>query len=83
MEHILQLTPEQNSVITKALEKGMIKTPEESIELGLERLRGTLKPEAASKRKLINLVELLENSPLKGVELNIERDQSPGREVEF
>ena len=85
----IDLKPEQEQVVGRAIRAGLIHTADEVVEVGVETIRLRLeahnhdapgtKPALAAE----DLVELFANSPFAGLDMDFERDPDPGREVEL
>lgn len=76
--------PDQEAHIQKALQAGVIHSALDVIDVGLEHLRGHLAArEQAARGNTESLVEFFRNSPLVGVELDIERNKDTGRDIDL
>jgi hypothetical protein len=80
----IQLNPEQEQVIGRAIQAGLIETADDVVEVGVE----TIKQRLIAHDKLSvppakDLVELFASSPFAGLNMDFERDQDTGREVEL
>jgi hypothetical protein len=77
--------PDQEIKIQEALQAGLIHTAEDVIDAGLERLRERFspRPPAAKASDAANLVELFANSPFAGLDMDFERDEDTGREIDL
>ena len=74
--------PEQEQLIARAIQAGLIRTAEDALEIAVDTLRGRLsssKPERPAGRK--SLARLFAESPLKGLNLTFERNPDTGRPV--
>lgn len=79
----IHLNPEQEQVVGEAILAGLIETPGDVVEVGVETIKQRL--EARGKLPVPparNLVELFANSPFAGLNMDFERDKDTGREVE-
>ena len=78
----IELKPEDQKLIEEKLRSGAFHSVEEVIHRALVSLPT---PEAAAEKKqpTKNLVELFAESPLKGLDLNLERDPDYGRDIEL
>lgn len=78
---IITANTEQEQLIAQAIEAGLIRSAQEALDIGVESLRERLsQPRRAGRppgRR--SLVSLFAESPLKGLNLQIDRDQDPGR----
>ncbi len=80
----IQINPEQEWVIGRAIEAGLIESADQAVELGMrtirQRLEGSQKPLSALSD---SLVDLFANSPFAGLDIHFERDDDPGRSIEL
>lgn len=75
--------PDQARRIQEALRSGLIKSAEEILDAGLEALRGRTERRAVHGKRpegKKSLAQLFAESPLKGLDLEFERDPDTGRE---
>jgi Arc/MetJ-type ribon-helix-helix transcriptional regulator len=80
----IQLKPEQERFIQEEIRSGHFRSPDEVLDRALAALREkNQKAEPAKDPRKQTLSEFLMNSPLAGSELNLERDQDPGRTIEL
>ena len=80
----IQIKPEQERLIGRAIEAGLIETADQAVEVGVETIRQRL--EGRQNRVAApagNLVALFANSPFAGLNIDFERDEDPGRAVEL
>ena len=77
--------PDQEIRIQEALQAGIIHSAEDVIDAGLERLRErySQKDPATKESDARNLVELFANSPFAGLNMDFERDEDTGREIDL
>jgi len=79
-----RLKPEQEQVIGRAIEAGLIETAEQAVEVGVETIRQRLKGRGKmAVAPAGNLAALFANSPFAGLNIDFERDEDPGRAVEL
>ena len=77
----IELKPEDEKLIEEKLRSGAFHSVEEVIHRALVLLPT---PDPVSERMpKKNLVELFAESPLKGLDLNLERDPDYGRDIEL
>jgi len=81
----VHLKPEQEQVVGKAIQAGLIKTADDVVEVGVETIRQRLEARVKAPIPPVakNLVELFANSPFAGLDIDFERDKGTGREVEL
>jgi hypothetical protein len=85
----IDLKPEQQQVVGRAIEAGLIQTADDVVEVGVETIRQRLEARgqeargASSPPAARNLVELFGDSPLAGLDMDFERDKDCGREVQL
>ena len=81
----IHLSPEQESVVGQAIQAGLIDSPYDVVEAGVEAIRQRLEAgrKASTEPLASNLVELFANSPFAGLDMDFERDRDPGREVDL
>ncbi len=72
----IELSPELERMIAKEIQRGHFSNPDEVIKQALTAFHER-KPERKS------LVDFFRESPLVGVELNLERSTDPGRSIEL
>jgi hypothetical protein len=78
----IELRPEDEKLIEEKLRSGAFRSVEEVIHRALVSLPTPVTaPEIKPPRK--NLVDLFAESPLKGLDLNLERDPDFGRDIEL
>ena len=78
----IQLKPEQEQIIQKAIRSGHFRSPDEVLDHALAALdERELKGKTATPRK--NLAQFLMESPLAGAELNLERRKDYGRPIDL
>lgn len=89
------LKPEQAAVVGEAIRVGIIETPDDVVNVGVEAIRQRLGAQSATASspsvadtapvhvRAKNLVELFAESPFKGLDLQFERDQDTGRDIEL
>jgi hypothetical protein len=79
--------PDQEIRIQEAIQAGLIHSAEDVIDAGLDHLRERLSPPAMEPNgqvsKKESLVEFFRRSPLVGLELDLQRDTDPGRDLEL
>ena len=82
----IELKPEQERILQEALRHGRFQSMEEALDRAIQSIappaeappkRGRRQPGKPS------LVELFAQSPLKGMDLKIERSKDPGRPVDL
>ncbi len=76
--------PEQEELIAQAIRAGLIRTAEDALDIAVDTLRGRLsssKPKRPAGRK--SLDRLFAESPLKGLNLTLERNPDTGRPVKL
>ena len=76
--------PEQEEIISQAIQAGLIRNPEEALEIAVhtlqDRLQETLRKRPPGRK---SLPRLFAESPWKGLDLEIERDPDPGRPIDL
>jgi hypothetical protein len=89
------LKPEQAAVVGEAIRAGLIETPDDIVNVGVEAIRQRLEARSATANsptaadtppvhvRAKNLVELFAESPFKGLDLQFERDRDIGRDIEL
>ena len=77
--------PDQERKIQEAMQAGVIHSAEDVIDVGLEHLRRRLPAveAAAQAANAENLVDLFANSPFAGTDMDFERDQDVGRDLDL
>jgi hypothetical protein len=75
----IEIKPETERLIHEELQKGHFRSVDEIIVEGREK-HGT---EPIRPEKRTSLSEFLLNSPLAGAELDLERDNDPGRTIQL
>ena len=78
----IELKPEDEKLIEEKLRSGAFRNVQEVIHRALV-LLPTPVPAPLTKQPKKNLVELFAESPLKGLDLNLERDPDYGRDLEL
>ena len=80
----IHLNPEQEQVIGRAIQAGLIETVDDVVEVGVEAIKQRLEARGElSVPPAANMVELFANSPFAGLDMDFERDSDPGREVDL
>ena len=80
----IDLKPEQQQVVGRAIQAGLIETADDVVEVGVEMIRQRLDARARlSAPAAKNLLELFANSPFAGLDMDFERDKDLGRNVEL
>jgi Arc/MetJ-type ribon-helix-helix transcriptional regulator len=91
----VHLNPEQAVVVGEAIRAGLIESPDDVVNVGVETIRQRLGTKAATAIPSVtadavpvhvrakNLVELFADSPFKGADLQFERDKDTGRDIEL
>jgi len=90
----VHLNPEQAVVVGEAIRTGLIETPDDVVNVGVETIRQRLgttpatplpssTADAVPVQRAKNLVELFADSPFKGANLEFERDKDTGRDIEL
>ncbi len=72
--------PEQEQLITQAIQAGLIHSADDALDLAVETLKDRLAAPVSKRpegRK--SLAQLFAESPLKGLDLKFERDPDTGR----
>ncbi len=79
----IEIAPETERLVREEISSGHFRSVDEMIEAGVQafRQRGTAVNAPGSDAK--NLVELFENSPFKGLNIEFERDRDYGREIDL
>jgi Arc/MetJ-type ribon-helix-helix transcriptional regulator len=78
----IELKPEDEKLIEEKLRSGAFRSAEEVIHRALVSL-STPEPALEKKPPRKNLVELFAESPLKGLDLNLECDPDYGRDIDL
>ena len=76
--------PEQEQLIARAIQAGIILTAEDALEIAVDTLRDRLsssEPKRSAGRK--SLARLFAESPLMGLNLTFERNPDTGRPVKL
>ena len=76
MDLAIQLNQEQQNLLNQAIKAGVVKNVQESLDLGFNEVRRLLKAAASKPAAKQNLAEFFRNSPLYGVDLNLDREKS-------
>jgi hypothetical protein len=85
----IDLKPEQERVVGRAIRAGLIQNADEVVEVGVETIRLRLEAHnhdalgAKDALTVEGLVELFANSPFAGLDMDFERDPDTGREVKL
>ena len=80
----IQIKPEQERTIDRAIKAGLIKTPAQAVEIGIQSIRRRLKAKpGAPGPEAKNLAELFANSPFAGANLEFERNPDNGRTIDL
>ncbi len=88
----VHLKPDQAQIVGEAIRAGLIETPDDVVDVGVETIRRQLNAgtEARPSDKTLpvhqrarNLVELFAESPFKGLDLDFERDRDTGSNIEL
>jgi hypothetical protein len=84
----LTLNPEQEALVEQAVHIGRYSTSAEALEAAISTLKPDRNPVFAQRPRTgpirsKNLADLLAEEPWAGADLDITRDQSPGREVDL
>ena len=80
----IKIKPEQEWVIGQAIEAGLIETADQAFEIGVESIRQRLEDsKQASESTAGNLAKLFTNSPFAGLNIDFERDEDLGRNIEL
>lgn len=91
----VHLNPEQAVVVGEAIRAGLIETPDDVVNVGVETIRQRLgtrhsttlpsptEDAVPAHVRAKNLVELFADSPFKGADLQFERDKDTGRDIEL
>ena len=75
----IDLKPEQQQVVGRAIQAGLIETADDVVEVGGETIRQRLDARARlSAPAAKSLLELFANSPFAGLDMDFERDKDPG-----
>ena len=78
------LKPEQQQVVGRAIQAGLIRNADEIVEVGVEAIRKRLEANGKQPPHLArDLAELFAGSPFAGLDMEFERDKNPGREVKL
>ena len=79
----IEIKPETERLIQEELQNGHFGSVDEIIIEGVHARREKQPLESHRSQGRITLSEFLLNSPLAGVELDLDRDKDPGRTVEL
>lgn len=80
----IDLKPEQQQVVGRAIQAGIIESADDVIAVGVETIRQRLEARGRVPAPVAkNMVELFTNSPFAGLNMDFERDKDAGREVEL
>ena len=80
----IELKPEQERVIGRAIKAGLIETADQAVEVGVKTIRLRLEGHRDTcAAPAGNLVALFANSPFAGLNIDFERDEDPGRAIEL
>jgi Arc/MetJ-type ribon-helix-helix transcriptional regulator len=79
----IELNPELEARIAKLVESGRFSTPEDAIRAGIESLPVEASNEDDFPEGAMNLAELFAQSPFKGLDLDIQRDRSALRDIDW
>ena len=77
--------PEQERLIAAAIKAGIIGDPQQALDIAVDTLRDRLRELEAQARPhgRKSLARLFAESPLKGLDLKIEREQDTGRPLDL
>jgi hypothetical protein len=88
----VRLKRDQAQIVAEAIRAGLIRTPDDVVEVGVETIRQQLNAGTEVRpsdntvpvhQRARNLVELFAESPFKGLDLDFERDRDTGRNIEL
>jgi hypothetical protein len=88
----VHLKPDQAQIVGEAIRAGLIETPDDVVDVGVETIRRQLNAGAEARtsdktlpvhQRARNLVELFAESPFKGLDLDFERDRDTGSNIEL
>jgi len=88
----VHLKPDQAQIVGEAIRAGLIETPDDVVDVGVETIRQWLKAGAETPPsdktlpvhlRARNLVELFAESPFKGLDLDFERDRDTDRNIDL
>jgi hypothetical protein len=80
----IDLKPEQEQVVGRAFQAGLIETANDVVDVGVETIRLRLEARGKAPAPVAkNLVELFAASPFAGLDMDFERDKDNGRNVEL
>ena len=77
----IQIKPEQERTIDRAIKAGLIKTADQAVEIGVQSIRRQLKAQKATGPQAKNLAELFADSPFAGLNMNFQRNPDTGRTI--
>ena len=84
----MTLNPEQEALVEQAVHRGRYGTSAEALEAAISTLKPNRSPLLAPRPRTgpirsKNLADLLSEEPWAGSDLDITRDQSPGRDIDL
>ena len=77
----IELKPEHEDILQEALRQGRFPSMEDAIDKAIQSIAPVRKKSRPPGRK--SLVELFNESPLKGLSINVERGKDSGRPVDL
>ena len=84
----MALSPEQEAVVERSVREGRFSSAHEALTAALRTLNGKalLSDEEEARRAVIrskSLFQLMQESPLYGLDIEFERDRSPMRDIDL
>lgn len=70
----IHLRPQQEELIQAAIQAGLIRSAEEALDEGLNRLRDRMQKPTKRPRGKKSLAQLFAESPFKGMDIDFERN---------
>ncbi len=79
----ITLTEEQERLVGEVVDAGAALSPEEAVDKAVRALHSSALKPIPVHEQVDNLADLFARSPLRGLNLKLERDQDTGRDLEL
>jgi len=79
----ITLNDEQTRLLFEVVKAGTARSPEEAVDQAVRALHSSATRGGPVHRKVDNLADLFAKSPFRGLDMDFERDQDTGRDIDL
>jgi Arc/MetJ-type ribon-helix-helix transcriptional regulator len=77
----ITLNDEQARLLSEVVQAGAARSPEDAVDQAVRALHSSTTRKRPVHQQVDNMADLFANSPFRGLDMDFERDQDPGRDI--